>query len=157
MCGAVFGAEWEQEPIWNNCVKLSETKRDRFGIPLTELHWKKTDQDLATVQKSLSQFNDYVMARNRGRIKFFDWVVRREGFPEYDPMSDDEGASYHHMGGTRMASTVTNGVVDSNCRVFGQENLYVAGSSVFPSGGAVNPTLTIVQLALRLAGRLRNA
>ena len=61
------------------------------------------------------------------------------------------------MGGTRMAHTVQKGVVDSNCRVFGQSNLYVAGSSVYPSGGAANPTLTIVQLSLRLAEHLRYA
>lgn len=152
VCGASLSAEWEQEPIWNNHVKLSETKRDRFGIPLTELHWKKTDRDLATLQKSLSHFNDYLMARNHGRIKLDDWVFGKDGYP-----ASGEDVSYHHMGGTRMAHTVKNGVVDSNCRVFGQGNLYVAGSSVFPSGGAANPTLTIVQLSLRLAEHLRYA
>jgi choline dehydrogenase-like flavoprotein len=156
MCGARLAATWEQEPIWNNHVRLSETKRDRFGIPLTELHWKRTDRDLATLQKSLSQFNDYVMARNFGRIKFVDWVFGNDGLPDFR-VTGDEGASYHHMGGTRMANTVKDGVVDTNCRVFGQDNLYVAGSSVFPSGGAVNPTLTIVQLSLRLAEHLRHA
>jgi choline dehydrogenase-like flavoprotein len=156
VCGQHLSTEWEQEPIWTNHVKLSETKRDRFGIPLTELHWKKTDRDLATIRQTLSHFNDYVMARNLGRIKFFEWVFGNGGFPDYR-VTGDFGASYHHMGGTRMADTVKNGVVDSNCRVFGQGNLYVAGSSVFPSGGSANPTLTIVQLSLRLAEHLRNA
>jgi choline dehydrogenase-like flavoprotein len=158
VCGAKLIAGWEQEPIWNNHVKLSETKRDRFGIPLTELHWKKTDRDLATLQKSLSHFNDYLMARNHGRIRLDDWVFGQDGYPVTGGDSaGEDGASYHHMGGTRMAHTVKNGVVDSNCRVFGQDNLYVAGSSVFPSGGEANPTLTIVQLTLRLAEHLRYA
>ena len=155
-CGGSLEAEWEQEPIWNNHVGLSETKRDRFGIPLTELHWKKTDRDLATLRNSLSQFNDYLLARNLGRIKFFNWVFGDDGFPDYRVTGDD-GAGYHLMGGTRMADRVKNGVVDSNCRVFGQSNLYIAGSSVFPSSGAANPTLTIVQLSLRLAEHLRSA
>ena len=154
VCGARLSAEWEQEPIWNNHVKLSETKRDRFGIPLTELHLKKTDRDLVTLQKSLSQLNDYLMARNHGRIKFFDWVFGKDGYPVDDYVAANPN---HHIGGTRMAHTVKNGVVDSNCRVFGQGNLYVAGSSVFPSSGAANPTLTIVQLSLRLAEHLRYA
>jgi choline dehydrogenase-like flavoprotein len=47
-----------------------------------------------------------------------------------------------------------HGVVDANCRVFGLENLYLAGSSVFPSGGYANPTLTIIALAARLADHL---
>ena len=49
------------------------------------------------------------------------------------------------------------GVVDRDCRVHGITNLYVAGSSVFPTGGHAPPTLTIVCLALRLADRLRRA
>jgi choline dehydrogenase-like flavoprotein len=49
----------------------------------------------------------------------------------------------------------TQGVVDSDCRVHGLANLYVAGSSVFPTSGYANPTLTIVALALRLADHLK--
>ncbi|MEO6554341.1 MAG: GMC family oxidoreductase [Nitrospiraceae bacterium] len=153
VCGAKLIAGWEQEPIWSNHVKLSETKRDRFGVPMVELHWKKTDRDRVTLQKALSQFNDFLMTRNRGRIKLDEWVFGKGGYPS----SADDGVSYHHMGGTRMAQTVQHGVVDSNCRVFGQGNLYVVGSSVFPSGGEANPTFTIVQLSLRLAEHLRNA
>ena len=60
------------------------------------------------------------------------------------------------MGTTRMHADPRRGVVDADCRVHGIANLYVAGSSVFPTSGAANPTLTIVALALRLAGHLRN-
>jgi choline dehydrogenase-like flavoprotein len=59
------------------------------------------------------------------------------------------------MGTTRMAADPRQGVVDADCRVHGIDNLYVAGSSVFPTCGAANPTLTIVALALRLADHLR--
>jgi len=61
----------------------------------------------------------------------------------------------HHMGTTRMHDDPRQGVVDSDCRVQGVSNLYVAGSSVFPTGGYANPTLTIVALALRLAEHLK--
>ena len=61
----------------------------------------------------------------------------------------------HHIGTTRMSSMAANGVVDVNCRVHGTDNLYIAGSSVFPTSGHANPTLTIVALALRLADYLR--
>jgi len=56
-----------------------------------------------------------------------------------------------------MSRDPARGIVDANCRVHGSRNLYVVGSSVFPSGGAANPTLTIVQLALRLADHLAAA
>jgi len=61
---------------------------------------------------------------------------------------------FHHLGTTRMAADPRAGVVDADCRVHGVANLYIAGSSVFPTGGCANPTLTIVALALRLADHL---
>jgi choline dehydrogenase-like flavoprotein len=63
----------------------------------------------------------------------------------------------HHMGTTRMSRDPRHGVVDADSRVHGIENLYVAGSSVFPTSGSANPTLTIVALALRLARRIESA
>jgi choline dehydrogenase-like flavoprotein len=54
-----------------------------------------------------------------------------------------------------MHGDPTLGVVDENCRLHSVANLYVAGSSVFPTGGTNNPTLTIVALALRLADYLK--
>jgi choline dehydrogenase-like flavoprotein len=71
-----------------------------------------------------------------------------EGEPEYTDAS-------HHMGTTRMSARPADGVVDTNCRAHGIGNLYIAGSSVFPSAGHANPTLTIVALALRMAARLK--
>ena len=60
------------------------------------------------------------------------------------------------MGTTRMHVDPKQGVVDENCCIHGIANLYVAGSSVFPTGGAANPTLTIVALAMRLADRIKH-
>jgi choline dehydrogenase-like flavoprotein len=59
------------------------------------------------------------------------------------------------MGGTRMSASPETGVVDADLRVHDLDNLYVGGSSVFPTSGYANPTLTIVQLSLRLADHLR--
>jgi choline dehydrogenase-like flavoprotein len=59
------------------------------------------------------------------------------------------------MGTTRMHEDPKRGVIDADCRIHGLSNLYVAGSSVFPTGGSNLPTMTIVALALRLAGHLR--
>ena len=61
---------------------------------------------------------------------------------------------WHHMGTTRMDCDPAKGVVDSNCRVHGISNLFIAGSSVFPTVGSDMPTITIVALALRLADQL---
>ncbi|MFI5226838.1 MAG: GMC family oxidoreductase [Candidatus Limnocylindrales bacterium] len=62
--------------------------------------------------------------------------------------------NWHHAGTTRMDDDPAHGVVDRDCRVHGLDNLFVAGSSVFPSSGSTSPTVTIVQLALRLGDHL---
>ena len=62
----------------------------------------------------------------------------------------------HQIGTTRMANNAQDGVVDSNCRVFGVRNLYVVAPSVFPTASEANPVLTLVALAIRLADHLRN-
>jgi choline dehydrogenase-like flavoprotein len=58
------------------------------------------------------------------------------------------------MGTTRMASCPEEGVTDANCRVFGTDNLYVAGSAVFPTGPSYSPTFTILALTRRLGQHL---
>jgi choline dehydrogenase-like flavoprotein len=54
-----------------------------------------------------------------------------------------------------MHSDPRQGVVDPDSKVHDIDNLYVAGSSVFPTGGSANPTLTLVALTLRLADHLK--
>ncbi|PKQ06444.1 MAG: GMC family oxidoreductase, partial [Alphaproteobacteria bacterium HGW-Alphaproteobacteria-11] len=77
-------------------------------------------------------------------------------FPERDEWTVAEGWGNHHMGTTRMASDPKKGVADADCRVHGMSNLYIAGSSLYPTGGTVNPTLTLVALALRLTDHLKS-
>ena len=55
-----------------------------------------------------------------------------------------------------MSESELSGVVDSNSKVYGMKNLFVAGASVFPTGGHANPTLTIIAMSLRLAEYLKS-
>lgn len=145
ICATRVRSAWEQEPRSVNRITLGED-RDRFGIPKTILHWRKSEKDFKTVRVVVEKLAQHMAQKDIGRIKITPWVLGEGDAPINEAMG-----GYHHMGGTRMASTPDNGVVDADCRVFGQSNLFVAGSSVFPSGGFANPTLTIVQLALRLS------
>ena len=90
-----------------------------------------------------------MLDKELGRLQLFNWMIKNEDYPDYDEL-----AGYHHMGGTRMHVNPEFGVVDKNCKVYGSDNLYMAGSSVFTTGGHNNPTLPIIQLALRLANHL---
>lgn len=147
-CATRIVAVWEQEPRAENRVALS-AKKDPYGAPLADLHWRKSQLDLKTVHTAGRLLGDYLMRHDIGRLRLDPWLLGQADYPENDRL-----AGNHHLGGTRMSSDPAMGVVDKNCRLHGISNLYIAGSSVFPSGGHVNPTYTIIQLALRLADHL---
>lgn len=147
-CNAAVSLSWEQVPSAENRVELGE-EVDADGVPRPVLHWRKGPADYATAKKALELFGTSLLATGQGVVRVNDFVRAGGGFP-----SEGELAGYHHMGGTRMAASARDGVVDGDLRVWGMPNLYVAGSSVFPTSGHANPTLTIVQLSLRLARHL---
>jgi len=147
-CGVRLRAAWEQWPVASNRVALSATERDRFGMPRVELHWRQSAEDVRTARDSALALAEHLAERDLGRLRLDPWLL------DLAPPVGGETAGHHHMGGTRMAASARTGVVDRDCRLFGQANLHVAGSSVFPTGGHANPTYTIVQLALRLADHL---
>lgn len=150
---AVVMARSEQAPNYNSRVMLSD-ERDRLGMRRVAVDWQLLDIDKATLKESVLELGRYFAETDIGRIRVVDWLLD-EG-QVLAGMSEGERAAHggHHIGTTRMAATPSQGVVDQHCKVFGTQNLYVAGSSVFPTGGHAPPTLTIVQLALRLADHL---
>jgi choline dehydrogenase-like flavoprotein len=130
----------EQAPDPDNRVVL-DTDCDRFGLPRPVLHWRWRARDQANLVRLRALVADELERHGLGRVE-----VDADGIP--DPNA------HHHMGTTRMHQDPRQGVVDAHGRVHGLSNLYVAGSSLFPTGGFANPTLTIVALALRLADHL---
>jgi choline dehydrogenase-like flavoprotein len=136
----------EQAPRPENRVVLSRRK-DPFGHPLAGLEWSVGDLDRRTIRALHAALDEDL--RRRG----FGCVVSPLLTGDDDPWPVSRDAS-HHMGTTRMGTDPSTSVVDPDCRVHGVDNLYVAGSSVFPTGGYANPTLTIVALALRLGDHL---
>ncbi len=148
-CLAKLISAWEQEPRYINRIALSRTKRDKFGVPRSVLHLHKSDRDLRTARESAILLGKHLIRKGLGRMQLDEWVFGRGDYP-----TDSEICGPHHLGGTRMGTDPNLSVVDADCKVHGQDNLYIGGSSVFPSGGHANPTLSIVQFALRLADRL---
>jgi choline dehydrogenase-like flavoprotein len=133
----------EQAPDRDNRVSLGRS-RDALGMPRVELHWGLGEADTRSITGWLQSFDATVRERGLGTV-----VMAGEDWPEHVV------GGPHHMGTTRMAADPARGVVDADCRVHSSDNLYVVGSSVFPTGGYANPTLSIVALALRLADHLR--
>jgi choline dehydrogenase-like flavoprotein len=133
----------EQAPDRDSRVMLGET-RDELGLRRITLDWRVTERDTTTIEQWLGLLAKALSGNGSGTV-----------LPPVPGWEDKIIGGPHHMGTTRMAASAAKGVVDADCRVHGTANLYVAGSSVFPTGGYANPTFTIVTLALRLADRLR--
>jgi choline dehydrogenase-like flavoprotein len=123
-------------------------ERDALGLNRVRLNWQLTEFDRLSLRRSLEIVATTFGAKGFGRLRLADWLLE-EGF------AIPGNGSYHHAGTTRMSDDPRSGVVDRNCRVHGMHNLFVAGSSVFPTEGFANPTLTIVALGLRLADHLK--
>jgi choline dehydrogenase-like flavoprotein len=134
----------EQPPRRENRVMLGTTL-DRFGVPLPVLHWRLEDAEKLTYERGLEIVMEYLDTQLRG--------IKEQKFERGDWSRDVKG-TWHHMGTTRMHPDPAQGVVDQHCRVHELENLYIAGSCVFPTGGTTSPTLTILALAIRLADHL---
>jgi choline dehydrogenase-like flavoprotein len=135
----------EQSPEHDNRLWLGE-QRDRFGARKLELQWRWSDEDRRRVARTQRTLADALAPHGKLALE-----LAADRLPA---LSLPAGLA-HHMGTTRMHREASHGVVDEHCRVHGVDNLYVGGSSLFPTGGYANPTLTIVALAARLADHLK--
>jgi choline dehydrogenase-like flavoprotein len=138
----------EQVPNPESRVTLAE-EGDALGVPKPRINWRSSETDRRTVGVAFSKLRASIEDSGIGALELdrdetdIDAVIGRDG-----------AYGGHHIGTARMGSSAANGVVDANCRVFGINNLFIAGSAVFPTSSQANPTLTIVALALRLAHHL---
>jgi len=132
-------AEIEQLPNADSRVTLDENDTDMFGDPVPKVRFALSDVDRRTHDRAHEVLQLLLDARGCRDVKVTMNFAR----------------AHHHMGTCRMSQDPDSGVVDPDCKVHGIDNLYLAGASVFPTGGAHQPTLTIAALALRLADHLR--
>ncbi|MCL2384378.1 MAG: GMC family oxidoreductase [Alphaproteobacteria bacterium] len=146
-----FYLETNLEPIPNFDSRVSlSPARDRLGLNQVRVDWRLTEQD-----------REHWLVVNKLLIE----DLTKSGVISSATMPSDPGefwpkdvvGCWHHMGTTRMHTDPAKGVVDADCRVHGIGNLYIAGSSVFPTVGSDFPTITIVALALRLSDKLEAA
>ncbi|MAQ85207.1 MAG: hypothetical protein CMH12_18435 [Maritimibacter sp.] len=136
---------FDQFPDPDNRITIC-AERDRLGMPKIHITWHFREPDKASVVGFMQRLDELLKAQSIGAVNYrnlaeaSDWGLT--------------GIHSHFMGTTRMGHSATNGVVDSDNRVFGTPNLYVSGPSVFPTYGNANPFLTIAALGMRLADHL---
>jgi choline dehydrogenase-like flavoprotein len=141
-----LGCGMELAPDPNRRVALT-SDLDALGMPRLKLDMRISDNDFMRYRQTLIELGRQLLAARIGMIR-----INRETHESWLSVMD---WGNHHMGATRMHDDPKQGVVDANLQVHGMQNLYVAGSSVFPTYSASNPTLNLIALALRLADHLR--
>ena len=144
-----FQAIVEPEPDPDARVTLS-LDRDQLGVNRVCVGWRLGQLTRRTFDRNFAILADELQRSGVGAAKLDQPLDGRDDWPA----SLNPGGTWHHMGTTRMHDSTWHGVVDRHCRMHGIGNLFVAGSSVFPTAGANFPTVTIVALALRLAQQL---
>jgi choline dehydrogenase-like flavoprotein len=135
----------EQAPNPDSRVTLGR-ELDRLGMPKVRLRWRIGELDRRSAVRSVRALARAFGSSGLGRL--YSRPLEEDGF------WDHVQGGNHHLGTARMHAEARKGVVGRDCRVHGVDNLYVAGSAVFPTFGFANPTLTIVALAVRLADHL---
>lgn len=116
---------------------------DPYGLPKIHVTCLVGRSTFGAVDTCLSHLGKYLIEEDLGRLSINN-----------DSIFFDLTGGGHIMGTTRMGTDPKTSVVDDDCRVHGYGNLFVAGSSVFPTGGYINPTMTIVALADKLGAKL---
>ncbi len=127
----------EDMPQEKNAITLHASEKDQFGLPVPNVHFDDHPNDVAMRNHAYKQGSAVYEAVGAKR------VVETPPYP-----------STHNLGTCRMSAKATDGV----CNAFGQthdiKNLFISDGSQFTTGGAENPTLTIVTLAMRQADHI---
>jgi choline dehydrogenase-like flavoprotein len=136
----------EQSPDRSNRVMLQQ-QTDALGQRKTKVLWRWNELDLRSIRQAQQIFRQEMAAAGIGTFIPIDEASGTQPRRFNSP--------HHFIGTTRMHDNPRNGVTDADCRVHDVQNLFIAGASVFPTGGFANPTLTIIALAIRLGTHLR--
>ena len=141
---ALYGIE--HTPNRDSRIVLQADSHDALGMPLVSVRWCHRQFDFDSCERSITQAARELGLHDIARLR---WSRLESETDQYLQIG-----ARHHMGATRMSTDPNQGVVNEHGRVHGVGNLYVGGSSVFPTSGLANPTLTILALTFRLGDHL---
>jgi choline dehydrogenase-like flavoprotein len=145
-----LGIATEQQPNPLSRVYLGD-EVDALGMRRVCLDWRVTDLDTRTAEVFVKVINQEFQRLDLGKIDLSSFQLTQGTGDVAGRLRD----AAHHMGTARMSATPKHGVVNEDCCLHSVHNLYIGSSAVFPTGGASNPTLTIIALCLRIADHLK--
>lgn len=134
----------EQVPDPDSRIQMTKAAT-RADPPALQIDYRLNDADIDSVLRSHESLDCWLQEAGAGRLEYLHSSSGRR-----QSIVQQAFDGFHQVGSTRMSKDSDYGVVDENCKVHGTDNLYVVGSSVFPTGGHANPTLPAVALAIRL-------
>jgi len=142
----------EHAPLAESRITIDSNALDSYGLACVVLDWRLAGNELASLREFAVQIRDALQASGIGQLKIDDDLL------SLDPhFLSKLGDTYHQAGGTNMAASEQDGVVDKNLRVFGTNNLYVIGAGVFPTTSNANTTFTALAFTTRLVDHLTGA
>jgi choline dehydrogenase-like flavoprotein len=142
----------EHAPLAESRITIDSSAADSFGLARVVLDWRLAGNELASLREFAIQIRDALQSSGIGQLKIDEDLLSLN--PHF---LSKLGDTYHQAGGTNMAASEQDGVVDKNLRVFGTDNLYVIGASVFPTTSNANTTFTALAFTTRLIDYLAGA
>ncbi len=143
----------EQEPTAANRITLHADTRDTLGMPLAELDWRVSERDITHHRAVAAEVFNYWSHTGMAKL-----AKLKPYSPDDCSQSLLAGGAFFHPGGClRMGLSPNTSVVDSRLRTFASPNLHVVSTATFPNVGSAAPTMTLIQLALRVVDDLERA
>lgn len=141
----------EQVPVAQSAITRGD-ERDALGLPVLSLNWTVDGREIETVAACAENIRDLLAREGIATVDLDARITARDA-----ALLEEGDDTNHQMGGARIGADPATGVVDPDLKVFGTDDVYVAGAAVFPTSGFVNCTFTAIALALRLNQKLRAA
>ena len=142
-------AQLEQVPTNASRISIFEEYVLPDGLCKVEINWQIRGSEISAVRTAAKLADEYLRSKGIAKLEINRDLTNLK--PEFMHNLSD---TYHQCGGMRMSDRVDTGVVDSDCRVWGTNNVWVVGSVVYPSSSHANSTLTGLALAARLASKI---
>lgn len=142
----------EQAALPESRITVDYSSTDAAGLPRVILDWRVKGDELESIRDFAVQIRDALRSSGIGELKIDEDLLALN--PAY---LNKLGDTYHQAGGAVMGTSEQDGVVDSNLRVFGTENLYAGGACVFPTASNANVTFTALTFVTRLVDHLAGA
>jgi choline dehydrogenase-like flavoprotein len=144
-----FVLQSEQTPLRDSRITIDPATKDACGLPKVLLDWKLGREEFPAMKDFSIRCREALRETGLADLRILEGLTNQD--PAFFRTMED---NYHHVGGARMGWSEADGVVDTDLKVFGTDNLYVLGAATFRTTSNANTTFVALSFATRLAGHL---